>query len=409
MAKRNRVPTPLTDLTTGVRGLVVIRESAAYGYLLLEGLVGQTLRGIAADLPGVADVAKEGAGPARLQSRFELIDLSRDGTRVVVFDHCGVYYLYSLGSAATQIGEREENTFIEVLCELLAALKPQVLYVSTFSRLIRSTRFGGQLESACAKYVGEIRTGNATIDLNTDAGRIMWTTLTMVSSMERDVIAQRLFGGLINQYMRGEYVGGSHSTPPGYMLDDEHRLALDTPFVPAVKELLRMIADPELTCREIVDAAGKNGLTSPTIQRHHGPNATYADIRRADSKIASIIDWIPAYRTGCLTMTYAVPYRGLDDFGGLPVLTDQHGEPYVELEFPLEVPEGGWAEPEILTAASQRALGTKAKRSQPSRGPKKRKPLVGWAQWEQDGWEFRVGSQQDRYRIMRQSATEAPK
>lgn len=400
---RRDVPTAPAADAPRVGDLVVCRESAAYDYLLFEGMVQQTLQALPGDLPGVDEVRSAGVGPVRREGPFAVTVLSRDGTQAVLFEHMGVYYLYSLGSAAKTIVEREENAFVEILCDVLVSLQPMDVHCATFSRLLRSLLFSGHLESVFRRSTERLRCGPSVIEFNTPSGKAMWHTLAMISDMERDAIVQRLFAGLVNKYNRGAWILNDEAVPPGYRIEDE-RGVLDADMVEPTRVLLQLMADHELPARSIVDEAGRLGLSSPTIRRLYGEDATFTHLRRADSRIASIIDWIPTYETGVVTIKHPVPYDGATSFGGLEVHKDENGE-YVEFKYQWEVPDGGWLAPEILTAAKRRAVGRKA-RCRKHAGPRRQKPLVGF-RWTTPTHAFRFGSQQRLYRIMRQVATPA--
>jgi DNA invertase Pin-like site-specific DNA recombinase len=264
--------------------LVVVRESPQYDYVLMEGMIGQTV-GRLLHLPGADEVLAAGIGPVRGSGPFLTFEYRKHGTTAVMFEHAGVLYLYSLGSAAKANINDQENAFVELLIDVLEHYRPRNVYVATFSRLVRSTEFAGRLQRAMNAHVDVIHSGNQQIRPKTTDGKIMWSMLALIADMERDLIVQRLFAGTCNAYQRGRWVLNDEAVPPGYVLDPvTKKVSPDESLVEPVRLLLTMMADPTITSRRVVDAAGEAGLTSETVKRLYGPDATFADIVRADSK-----------------------------------------------------------------------------------------------------------------------------
>jgi hypothetical protein len=123
---------------------------------------------------------------------------------------------------------------------------------------------------------------------------------------------------VINKYRRGEWILTAETVPPGYRLVDDQPV-LDHDQVDGVRHLITLLADPALSARQVVDAAGEIRLTSPTIERVHGAGATDADVRRADARVRSLIRAVPA-RTTCLYEAHLPnPFPGVDPIGELDV------------------------------------------------------------------------------------------
>lgn len=130
--------------------MVVVRESPQYDYLLMHGLIGQTL-GRLGHLPGTREVLAAGIEPVHGRGPFRTFQYRKHGTSAVMFEHKGVLYLYSQGSAAKASIDDRENAFVELLIDVLEHYRPRNVYVATFSRLVRSTEFAGRLQPSVGK------------------------------------------------------------------------------------------------------------------------------------------------------------------------------------------------------------------------------------------------------------------
>lgn len=386
-----------------IEHLVVVRESPQYGYVLMEGMIGQTV-GRLLHLPGADDVLAAGIEPVRGTGPFRTFEYRKHGTTAVMFEHENVLYLYSLGSAAKANIDDQENAFIELLIDVLEHYRPRNVYVATFSRLVRSTEFAGRLQRAMNAHVDVIHSGDQQIRPKTTDGKIMWSMLALIADMERDLIVQRLFAGTCNAYQRGRWVLNDEAVPPGYVLDPvTKKVSPDESLVEPVRLLLTMMADPTLTSRQVMDAAGDAGLTSSRIKRIHGPDATFADVIRSDSKLAGLVDWIDTYATGTAVITHPNPFPGATSFGTLKVEeASSTSAGVVRFVYDWGLPEGGWAPAEVLEAARARCRGTKDRRTTGGAAHVKRKPFSGWVQWSDDTHSFHLSGSSSHYVLLRQ-------
>ena len=131
----NRLPTfePTQQQDDRVEHLVVVRESDRYANVLMSGMVSQSLA-LLGGRDGVAEVAEDGLGPVTGNSRFTVTTLKRGRTSAALFEHKGLVYLYSMGSAASSDTASGDNGFIEILCEVITTYRPMNLWVANFSR-----------------------------------------------------------------------------------------------------------------------------------------------------------------------------------------------------------------------------------------------------------------------------------
>ncbi len=386
------------------------RESSLYAHALMEGMITQTLAPYL-HLPGVAEVLEAGVSP--------LVDASGSGFRVhrlrghrtnsVLFASKACMFLYSLGSAASVNTPEGDNAWMRVLCDFIREFRPANLYVANFNRLVRSALWSGELMRAVEEAGTVLWANGIRIDLGDPQGRVLWQTLAMLSDLERESIVQRLFAGTVNKYGRGEWILNAEAVTPGYHLESD-RVVLDPNQVDAVRHVIGLLADPQLSARQVVDAAGAAGLTSPTIQRVHGEDATIADVRRADAAVRVLLGHVPVWATGTYEARLPNPYRGATRIGTLPVVDDDppHARGFVVFTYQLEVPDGGWAEPAVLAAAARRRV---ARQEALDRGGaanggaahRKRRPFSGWAAvTDETGARCYLSGDNARYLVMRQ-------
>ena len=194
------LPSLPTDESQRAEHLVVVRESSLNGRFLMEGMIGQTV-GSNLHLPGAQEVLNAGMAPLDGTSGFDTYQYRKHRTNAVVFEHEGVIYLYSLGSAAATNMSETDNACIELLCDVFAAYQPVHVYVATFNRLLRSLEFSGKLLQSAKHNVDVFHIGQTTLDPRSPAGKAMWSTFALVADMERDSIVQRLFTGQVNKYI----------------------------------------------------------------------------------------------------------------------------------------------------------------------------------------------------------------
>lgn len=396
---------PTLDATQDgrVEHLVVVRESPQYDNILLEGMIGQTV-GRLLHLPGADEVLAAGLSPVVGPSPFREFRIRKHRTNMVLFAHCGVLYMYSQGSAAAANTNDHENAFVELLVDVIEHYRPVNMYVATFSRLVRSTEFAGRLQRAVNRNVDVVHYGEQQLRPRTPDGKIMWTMLALLADMERDLIVQRLFAGLCTAYQRGMWILNEEAVPPGYVFDPETRLVHPDPeMVEPVRALLTMMGDPTLTARRVLDEAGGMGLSSAKVRRLYGQDATFTDVSRADSKLASLVDWIDTYETGRTTITYSNPFPGATSFGSLKVEGAGPHEPgVVRFTFDWGLPEGGWASPDVFEAARNRNRGTKERRRSGGAAHVRRKPFAGWVDWEDGAHCYHLSGTSSHYIVQRQ-------
>lgn len=402
MPNRNpQLSEPRRSPSRRIKHLVVCRESGEYAYVLIEGMIGQTV-GSLLHLPGAGDVLAAGLSPLTGNSPFTTVEYRKKRTNAVVFEHMGVVYLYSMGSASKANLSAGENVFIELLCEILSEYRPENLYVATFNRLLRSLDFSSRLMTSVKNDVDVVHCGTAAIDVRTPAGKAQWAVYAMVADMERDSIVQRLFAGTVNKYMSGKWHLSEDVIPPGYLLGHDGVVRPDSTQQQKIRLLIEALADTTWTSNQVVQLAGRLGFTSATLQRIYGPDATYADISRPNSKVASLMDWLPTYATGVVEIPQVNPFPGAKSFRTLKVEgAETDGCGFVRFRYDWGLPDGGWAPAEVISAAMKRTRGRKARTSSGGAGHANRKPLAGdWSEWSDDSGTFHISGTTQHYVVL---------
>ena len=158
-----------------------------------------------------------------------------------------------------------------------------------------------------------------------------------------------------------------------------------------------------------MDTVGSLGLSSPTVKRIHGPDATFGDLLRADSRLSSLIDWLPTYATGVAEIFHKNPFPGARKFGALDVegITDTNPG-FVRFRYDWGMPNEGWAAPEIISAAQRRTTGTKERRRRTGGSSHRRhKPFSGWVAWQDERHVYKMTATKTSYVVLRQPAKQA--
>ena len=104
------------------------RESSMYSYVLMEGMVAQTLAPHLS-LPGVQDVYDAGISPLTDPTAcpFQVHTLRAHRTNAATFAHMGSVYLYSLGTAAQVNTPDGDNAWMKMLIDLVLQWGPRNL------------------------------------------------------------------------------------------------------------------------------------------------------------------------------------------------------------------------------------------------------------------------------------------
>ncbi len=390
------------------RKLVIVRESALYDYQLLSSMIRQTVWRHREELgPGAEQVLEWGIQPFLGPVDGLTVHRIREGRcRAVLFEHQDVNYLFSEGSAASWSDERGMNSFCTVIGNVVQEVRPTIVYAARFDRLVRSLAFMSDVyKSFISCRVRELVLDKTRIPVFGGDGReaIEWSLYGLMAHQERVLILERLTAGKIDKFLRGAWIGSRDALPVGYRLV-AGRPEIDEDRVEAVRGMLHLLGDRSLSNREVVNRVGALGLTSRRIQQRLGTNATYADVANPTSAVETLAGHIESYVTGVLVAR--VPnhlHVQTGEIAGVPIVRrataepddDAFGDPdHGELvcRYEVGVPDGGWAEQEVLDAVRGRV---RAMRSGGARGGQAahstRRPLQSQPPWvDSDGREARL-------------------
>lgn len=123
--------------------LIVVRESAEYDRLLMEGMIEQTLEK-ARSVPGATELKEIGIDLIDHPDRYGARMVRSGRTRAVICTRGDVVFLYSMGSATSR-DAKGDNAFVELLCDVINRYRPVEMWAASMTRLIRSPMFAGSL------------------------------------------------------------------------------------------------------------------------------------------------------------------------------------------------------------------------------------------------------------------------
>jgi hypothetical protein len=197
---RKKRPNPRTAPTTKpdakLDHLVVIRESAQYDRLLMEGMIHQSLEKVV-HLPGAAELQMAGLDVLDNPGAYGAVTRRAGKSRITMVERDGVMYLYSMGSAA-KLDLDEENGFVSELVRTLYAYRPPEVWVVAFTRLVRAAELAGDLLKATGEAV-EVLHCEQELRPATPEGRMVFQILAMIAAMEREYIVRRHTAGRVAQ------------------------------------------------------------------------------------------------------------------------------------------------------------------------------------------------------------------
>ena len=391
--------------------LLVVRESGRYDRALMLAMIQQTLVPVRSE-PGVEEALQAALAPLDNPKAFDAELVTYSGTKAVLFWIGGTGFLYSMGSAAKGLADLGgDNAFAHLLANVVTEFRPKVVRTATFSRLVRAQEFGGKLLAAFAGNVGTVICNECVIHPATQTGRMLWSTLAMVSEMERNAIRHRLTVGWVLRLSRGELPWGRAGAPVGYRMRDDRVIEVDdSPHVlRGVPEVLGLLADPCVTYEQIRQRAGELGLSTPVLQRMYGDEATYEQHSSAGSMVETWFSWLDMYRTGSATILLKNTFEDLDELAGVPVVDvpdDPNGDfPHGAFAFEVDwgLPPGGWAEDHVFDAIERRlAMSDRRPAARGGSSHVMCRPLAGLPSWHAGDRHYRMFSEDNAYAVVSQ-------
>lgn len=399
--RRRRTQRTNAESTAGASRLdhlVVMRESARYDHMLMEGMIAQTLAKVA-HLPGAAELREAGIDVVKNPDRWGATTRRVGGSHMVMVERDGVLYLYSMGSAAKN-DFNDTNAFVSELVNIVNTYRPRDSWVAAFTRLLRSADHVGDLLRAFSEHTQSLHC-EAEINVATPEGRMLFQVLAMIAAMERDYIVRRHTAGRVAQWRRGEWIPNAY--PPGYRIEGR-RLVIDDSMVDAVRRMLLVLSDRGLTPTETIARVGGLGIATPKIIQIHGERATIADARNPSQAVQNLVGWVDLYSSGHHETLWPNPFPGVPDIAGLQV-EEMDGYRYGVLRLVQEVPlpEGGWADQATFDAIRERSASPS-----PTGGASHTQapPLSGMFRFADESYEYGILANKAYYRLIQRPLLE---
>lgn len=391
----------LIEALLTVHAFFVIRESAVESgeRPMLDGMMTTTLM-FGHDQPGVAEVEEVGIDALYGKAcPFPRLLIRGSELQASLFVHEGCAYLLAAGTAAKA---QNEKSFARVFLTALEALQPELLIAANMGRLLRSHRIGAEVQAGVTDYVSQVRLGALDIDLTDPMSAMIWTTFASLAAIERDLIVQRLSLGRINAWRRCGWALGP--LPPGYYFDESGRFAPDPSQWELVQEMLPVLADSTLSAGEAVARLGALGVRSRGPRGKRLSDTSLATVKNPSSAIRNLLRWAPLWAEGSWVQRLRVPFPKLATFGGLPVRRLDDKSAVVSLRSDPGVPDGGWAERDVLDALMARydqEFGEDDDASFTPRTPEVLLLAGLMGQLDDKPAELRPGENEDSYRLVR--------
>ena len=350
--------------------LFVVRESDAHDRVLFNAMRKQTYLAhrnvpgasalVDAELPRSDDA--DWLEVPLASGDVEQVRLQRLAPRTWLFTSGGSWHLWSMSSAAKE-NDTGENAFTKILIDQLQSARPLNVYAANFARVVRSGRAGRELQTAVEDNVDVFHAGGMKLRFGGDndernSAKLQFTMLTQVAAWERDSIVQRMLAGRIARWHKRQWPFGRRVCPVGYRLDDTDRLVPD-PSVKAQVRNMMLILSRDLPPTEAVRQLDEAGVKS-NQRTSSGEPWAFADRKNPGALLASLYGWAPLYAHGEYLFRVRNEFRGFKELNGVKVVRyeddlDDLGE--FQMLYKPGVPSRGWADPGVVEAFVQAAIG----------------------------------------------------
>lgn len=413
-----------SDAMKVVSRVVLVRESDAGGKLLFFEMIYKTVKAHEADHPEYAQLLDIGLDVFDNPDRYRAVVLGDAKARTAMFMLGDSLVMYHMGSAAldtpesasvalrvlddgTSAAPTQSNRFTEHLLEVLKKYRPQTVLVYGINRLVRDLDNAGYLAETLRELRITVRTATEVFDLNRSHDALVWGILVNFAAAERDGIVERNTLGRIAAARRNDWPHRVEHVPFGYKLVGP-TITPDPAQFDAVREMLVLLANPDLSAREFAERVGALGLSRPRMQRIHGEATTVASALHPKDLVRSITNWLPLYETGVYRFQLPCPTKTGELFGGLPVFhvapnlddgATQVAGRYVMLSYTYGLPAQGWALPSVFEAIRQKHLSN---RKFTSRVVGRRRPFAALPRYIYDNQVLQIDSNTaNGYRLRR--------
>jgi hypothetical protein len=230
---------------------------------------------------------------------------------------------------------------------------------------------------------------------------LRWEMYGLIAGAEVREILKRLTIGRLIDAKEGRWPFGPRHIVLGYECDTDKMPTItgDPKVLEWVRLLIELGADPRYDLDDIVAELAAVGLSTPKLQDIYGTaddaDGTDSDVQEARPAdlsqalrprevVQRLYGHLETYLTGVYRFELTCPVPGVTEWCSTPVHR-QDGDPYgvFQIEVPVGLPEGGWADPETIRKAIDLRCTT-AEEDDEQRGDTKTSPFTGGAGHEDD-------------------------
>ena len=230
--------------------LVIVRQSGVRAHADLRTLLERTYA-LYPYIPGADEIQELGIEPVLNPRPSDQVWRLPDGGTACLYEVQGTWTLLILGSAAakntasTVIDKRVENAVVNLMCDVVASLRPIDVYIGPFDRVNRSHAFSTQT------FEGFRDAGVEVLYLEDQPGEIWfdsedaeeaWYTLSKSAATNYRTTVKRTTSGKISMARRNLWYLGDGFTPVGLRKDADGRLSVDERDKRAVRLIVEGLA-----------------------------------------------------------------------------------------------------------------------------------------------------------------------
>lgn len=394
----------------------VTRESAEYGFLLMEKMIQQTLDAHRA-VPGVEEAIAIGAAVLRgdregeriredLQAQL-LYSRAKGGSRWfgVRFEISGTPFQWGLTSGAKTALDGD-NDWVESLCEFIDITRPAQLVTGPASRLARLARLFGDIERSAQATRSRVCTAEIPggMDLTDLGGRASFSALANAAELDYRATIMRLVTGVVFELKNNRYPRAGTTLYPGYERrggkgeDRNDVLIADSP---ATRKLVRRFIELAAGDARESDIATELSALGLTSRWAAAPDVPADEVDNPATLITRLFQSLPTYLDGKYLFRHEVPLPNMDDIHGIPIhRAHVHDSGYFEFVLDFGLPDGGWHDPALIEQAIRKRL---SETPTPAASPRTTvKPLAGLVRYDEGAFEYvLLSNERETYELRR--------
>lgn len=432
------------------RVLVVVRESSAAAFSEFVKMLEAVLNSRVSYIPGAAKMVQLGDLLVRKTPEGEALRRTLNaepkyvrGSKVPVgwlFDVEGTLFflgLYSAGKPTIRIDEQHNvevtNEFTRALGSIVEQYNVGTIYTGPLSRLLRSRDVSAGLQNALKKNSTKVICSDqsAVFDMGTVGGKRNFDMAAWMVEEQYKGIVAGLTNGTYRVLLRGQWPKNEDHLPAmGYkLLSKEDPTPIpDLTYLDLVKEFITLAAkdESEVSNDDLVSFLGKRGWGSRAlkVRQLNDEQGTILDSKHPRMALRHLLEkGLPLWETGIYNYEVNVPAallneQLLDETGRFTsggqrstyeeVAQKEDGDIEEEaddtgvyqqnklgfgISFHHEMlPEGRWADPELIKLAKRRFSRTIANVTGRLATDIARKPLTSIAEWRDEENEYKLAS-----------------